>query len=198
MGIKPEVDLPGVGENLQDQPNLSLIYPGSVNISGYAPYATFATAQDIFGDNLPKVVSDTKANLSLWAREASERSGLPAEALEKVLNIQFDVMFNENATIAELLTTGSGNLLVSAFWLLFPLSRGSVHLQSTALGLTDYPAIDPGFFRTDFDFLLEVALGKLAESYWFTEPVKDLVANNTSPGPSTDAEWASYIGENSE
>ena len=50
LGIEVKIDLPGVGENLQDQPNSGLGYTARTDYSGIAPYGTFVTAQQMFGD----------------------------------------------------------------------------------------------------------------------------------------------------
>lgn len=194
------VELPGVGENLQDQPNLSLIYSGSLNVTGYAPYATFATAHDMFGSNTSAVGSMTARNLPEWARRmASKREGLDAGSLEKILRVQHDLIFSKNVTIAELLTTASEDVLVSAFWALLPFSRGAVHLRSTLTDDANDPIIDPAFFAVDFDLSMQVAAGKLAQVYWTEAPAKNYVIENIAPGTSalplhaSDEQWKSYI-----
>ncbi len=55
LGIQVRVDLPGVGENLQDGPHMDIRYLGRGNFSGQTPYATFATARDIFGNQTESV-----------------------------------------------------------------------------------------------------------------------------------------------
>lgn len=55
LGIKLEIDLPGVGKNLQDQPNISLSYQAKQASSGLTTYATFATAADVFEGKLSQI-----------------------------------------------------------------------------------------------------------------------------------------------
>lgn len=57
LGIETRIDLPGVGENLQDQANVPLLYTGNLNISGTSPYATFLMASQLFGENLEAVAA---------------------------------------------------------------------------------------------------------------------------------------------
>jgi choline dehydrogenase len=57
LGIKMRIDLPGVGENLQDQPNVPLLYTGNLNVSGTAPYATFLTAAQLFGQDVEDIAA---------------------------------------------------------------------------------------------------------------------------------------------
>ena len=194
------MELPGVGENLQDQPNLTLGYAGKINITGYVPYATFATAQDFFGANTSKVAASTKSKLPEWAEKLAAKSGvLGAVSLEKILQIQHDLIFEKNVTVAEILTTASGSTFVSAFWTLLPFSRGGVHLRSTSPQDINNPVIDPSFFEIDFDLQLETTIGRVAQELWATEPIKGLIAENIIPGDSvlpqnaSDAQWGSFI-----
>jgi choline dehydrogenase len=186
---------------LQDQPNLSLAYSGLINTTGYAPYATFVTAQDLYGNNTAAVSAEVRSGLSRWAAHiASQRhSGIDVKAIERILAIQHELIFVQNVTIGELLTTASGSTLVTSFWALLPFSRGSVHLQSTSVEDTNSPRINPAFFEIDFDLAMQVAVGRLAQEYWTVAPVKDWVVENISPGdsvlpmPASEEQWASFI-----
>ncbi|RYP61008.1 hypothetical protein DL769_007905 [Monosporascus sp. CRB-8-3] len=194
-GLETKIELPGVGENLQDQPLLSLLYPGKLNASGITPYATFANAHDLFGRDTVSIAASTKASLSQWARTVSDASNgvISPQILERLFAIQHDLIFTKNITIAETLTVTSGAQLASVFWLLLPFSRGSLHIKPSKA--SEEPDIDPKFFLIDFDLDLELRTGRLAQQFWDTEPVKALVA----PGEpalaynASDAEWADYI-----
>lgn len=96
------VSLPSVGENLQNQSSVNLVYFGTLNITGYAPYAVFATAQDLFGDDTSAVASSTRERIPIWAKNISDASGgtVKAPALETIYGIQHDLIFNQNVTIA--------------------------------------------------------------------------------------------------
>ncbi|RYP58090.1 hypothetical protein DL770_010512 [Monosporascus sp. CRB-9-2] len=194
-GLETKIELPGVGENLQDQPLLSLLYPGKLNASGLTPYATFTNVHDLFGRDSVSIAASTKVSLSQWARTVSDANNgaISPQILERLFAIQHDLIFTRNITIAETLTVASGAQLVSVFWLLLPFSRGSVHIKPSRA--IEEPDIDPKFFLIDFDLDLELRTGRLAQQFWDTEPVKALVApgepalaNNAS-----EAEWAAYI-----
>ncbi|KAI1410105.1 putative GMC oxidoreductase [Hypoxylon sp. FL1857] len=202
-GIETKIDLAGVGEHMQEQPNTALEYTSKVNITGTAPYATFATAQDIFGSQTSTIAAATAAKLSEWAQTISHinAGGIDASALEKIFGIQHGLIFNRNVTIAETLTSGSGNILISAFWTLLPFSRGSVHIKSATQ--TDDPAIDPEYFLIDFDLAVQTGLGRLSQELWYTNPIRDLVVDNLVPGEAslprnaTDSQWATFIAATS-
>ena len=57
LGVPLKIDLPGVGENLQDQPNVPLAYNSTTNRTGYTPYANFATAQQLFGTQFQSIAA---------------------------------------------------------------------------------------------------------------------------------------------
>lgn len=198
-GIETKIELFGVGEHLQEQPNTSLQYSSKINVTGTAPYATFVTAQDIFGDQTSVVAAATDSKLSEWAQKVSgiNNGAINASQLENIFRIQHDLIFKRNITVAETLTSASANVLYSAFWLLLPFSRGSVHLKSTED--IDDPAIDPEYFLIDFDLTVQTAIGRLSQELWYTAPVNDLVISNLAPGDATlprnatDDQWAAFI-----
>ncbi len=197
-GIETKVKLPGVGENLQDQPNVALVYPSKINATGIVPYATFINAYDMFGDETASVAASTNCSLSKWARVVSDASegAISSEVLEKLFGVQHDLIFRKNVTIAETLTVARENQLISVFWLLLPFSRGSVHLKRP--DAIDHPAIDPKFFLIDFDLVVQILIGRLSQKLWYTAPTDALLAPGTpSLYPNaTDDEWRAYLNAN--
>jgi choline dehydrogenase len=199
------VDLPGVGENLIEQSNLILAYSGNLESASNA-YHTFATAADLFGSDIAAVKESTQASLSKWAQAAVDASGddaLDVTAIEKLLQIQHDLLFKQNVTAAEVLTViAPQGLLASNYWILLPFSRGSVHLGS-AENINE-PLYDPRFFLADFDLNATVATGKLAQKFWLSEPMETVVTGRLIPGPgvlpndATDEQWEAYVRESSE
>ncbi|KAI1661826.1 putative GMC oxidoreductase [Daldinia decipiens] len=197
-GIETKINLPGVGENLQDQPNVALEYTSNINLTGTIPYATFATAQDLFGKQTSVVAEATSTKLSEWAQKVSDinNRAIDAHQLEEIFRIQHNLIFKDYVTIAETLTSASGNILISAFWPLLPFSRGNVHLRSTE---ASDPAIDPEYFLIDFDLTVQTELGRLSQNLWYTDPIGDVVTGNLVPGDealprnATDAQWATFI-----
>ncbi|KAI3394499.1 hypothetical protein diail_2633 [Diaporthe ilicicola] len=193
IGVDTVIDLPGVGENLQEQPNSNLLFEGLLNVTGYATYATFATAEDLFGPQKLAVSDEVSANLTAYAESAASgsRGGLNVAALEKIFRIQHDLIFEKNVTIAETITTSSSGYLLTAWWCLLPFSRGRVHLAS--LDAVDSPLIDPQYFVADIDMVVEVATGKQAQSFWHKKPIAEYVGQNLTADPVSDEDWAKYI-----
>ncbi|KAI0971714.1 GMC oxidoreductase [Xylaria arbuscula] len=202
LGIKTEIDLPGVGEYLQEQPNSVFAYADKVDLSGTALYATFSTAQDLFGDKLSSIEASTSAQIPAWAEKvaaAASPGAVDAAKVEKLFRVQHDLIFKQNVTLGETLTAISVGGFVSALWLLLPFSWGSVHLASA--DAINAPAIDPKYFFVDFDLNVQIGLGRQVQKFWNTEPVSKLVsasivpADGVLPLNATDQQWASYIGD---
>ncbi|KAI0200708.1 GMC oxidoreductase [Astrocystis sublimbata] len=201
LGIETRIDLPGVGEYLQEQPNTALIYTSTQNMSGFAPYATFSTAQDLFGNETCAIKAYNSAKIPEWARKvaAASKGAVKAENVEKLLRTQHELIFEKKVTIGESLTAFSGGALYSAVWLLLPFSWGSIHL--TSADAINAPAIDPKYFLVDFDTDVQIGLGRLSQEFWCTKPASKLVASRLSPTDdvlprnATDEQWISYIGD---
>lgn len=201
LGIPIVRHLPGVGENMIDQTNVALVYASTKQFSGYTPYGTFVTARDLFPTNVSAVANATRKQLPQWAANLASASqgALNQAALQKLMEIQHDLVFSQNVTIAELLSVASGENLVSAVWPLLPFSRGSVHLRSKADDDMNSPLIDPNFFAVDFDLDVNVETVRLAHGFWQTAPVKDVVKEQLSPSldavppNASNQQWQTYI-----
>lgn len=193
LGIDTMIDLPGVGENLQEQPNTNLFFTSSLNVSEIVPYATFATADDIFGAERSAMAEATKGNLTEYARAIASASntGLNTTAIEQVLQIQHDLMFTKNVTISETIVIAALGFLVTTHWEVSPFSRGSVHLA--AKGQINTPVIDPRYFLIDFDMTQQIKIGDQAREFWQSAPMSDYITGNVSGVPASDEQWAQYI-----
>ncbi|KAL7907774.1 hypothetical protein GGI35DRAFT_67151 [Trichoderma velutinum] len=190
LGIETVVDLPGVGENMIDQPNTALSYLTNTTFPGYAPYATFVNATSLFGDDLKVVSAITELLLPHWAGQIAKETNraLNASAVEELLRVQYDLIFGKEVTIAEILTTASGTGAFSAYWSTLPFSRGSVHISSAEDINT--PKINPRFMAIDFDMIVQIAIGRLAAKVWNTPPISTSFETVSQQGtPSADATW---------
>ncbi|KAJ4391528.1 hypothetical protein N0V93_005146 [Gnomoniopsis smithogilvyi] len=193
LGIDIVVDLPGVGENLQEQPNTALVFTANLDTAGYAPYATFATADDVFGSEKLALADVTKGSLKGYAQTiaAASNAGLNTTAIEQILRIQHDLIFNQNVTIGETITLAAGGYFVTSHWLLLPFSRGSVHLRAS--DEANLPVIDPRYFLIDFDMTQQVGIGHQAQKFWQSSPMSDYLTGNVSGIPASDVDWVKFI-----
>lgn len=194
LGIDTVIDLPGFGENLQEQPNSNILYSGTLNATGNGTtYVTFGTAEDMFGSNKSMVAASTYENLPRYAQSVASASQyrVNVSALKQVFRIQHDLIFFKNVTISETLTDYTSEFFLSVWWCLLPFSRGSVHLGS--VGQMDEPVIDPRYFLADIDMTMQIAIGKKARRFWKTDPVEAYVVANLTIDPTSDEEWAQFI-----
>lgn len=194
LQIPIKVDLPGVGENLQDQPNSNLIYSLPTTFNGSLGYLTFGTISDFLG-------AMPAANLSQWATKISTatNSSIAQTSIEHLLQTQYDLLAggapDAESFIASLVQFGAGPspVVADAFWLLMPFSRGNIHITSSDPAV--YPAINPNFFLVDYDLDVQVGIAKWLRKFWASivdavevSPGFDLVPANAS-----DAMWGDYI-----
>lgn len=188
-----------MGEHLQDQANTLITFEGTLNTSGYGTYTTFATAADLFGDEVGAVAASTLSRLGEYAGAVAGASGglLNTTALERTYRVQHDLVFGRNVTIGETMSLhfeADGSFL-SVHWLLLPFSRGSVHLGPGG-STGEQPVLDPRYFLVDFDMTAQVAVGMQAHAFFHTSPVQEYVTGNVTADPRTASEWADFITHN--
>lgn len=182
---------------MQDQELVTIQFASPEDIEGYLPYATFVTAQDLFGDDVSSVADETRAKIPAWAQVVSESGGgaLSPEVLETRFRIQHDLIFKDNTSIVEIVPFSGGGVIGGAFWTLLPFSLGNVHLNTSSAA--DYPTIAPNFLAVDFDIQVLTAAGRLVRKHFGTAPLSDWVTDQTGLGTpatnATDSEWKDYI-----
>ncbi|KAJ1300912.1 hypothetical protein OPQ81_003337 [Rhizoctonia solani] len=211
-GITPLVDLPGVGENLQDHLFLSSSYelkPGKTTLDilrNNATYAASAQAQyaqthdGIYASSVsilsflnldyiatPAELSDMRANLD---RE------IAAEKLTELQKAQYEVQKNwlkkrighlEVVLNAGYFGSGTPKANTSYVSLLMvnqhPFSRGNVHINSSDQLMN--PQINPNYLSKSIDqetFLQALKFGLRISQ---TEPLASLVVARQDPSPET-------------
>ena len=199
LGIKTVVANPSVGENLIDQTTSAFLYSSKESYSGYPPFATFVTVDDVFGKRAVQVASQAKAMLTEMARQVAIDSGgaLNMTALQRIFEIQHDVIFSKRTTIGEILVGASGPVLGAVMSELQPFARGSVHLTSASA--IDKPAINPRFFSLPLDIQIQREIGKYARSFFTTSPISSAITspilpNNTVlPTDASDQQWLAFM-----
>ena len=107
-------------------------------------------------------------------------------------------MFKNKVAVGEITMTSSDQI-GSEYWSLLPFSRGSVHLRSKAANGTYNVDVDPRFFQIDFDEHSFIALSRLTQKFWATDPAAKQVTGRIDPKAdqvptdATDEQWKSYI-----
>lgn len=186
-GIDVKVNLSAVGENLQDQTTMAItgLVVGE-NTTGFLPFVSHASLQDLFGANTTAVYEAARAKLPEYAATIAAQNGGSSSAIiqEQLLRTQLELLFASNTPTSEIVPAAISNFIGAVFWPLQPFSRGSVHINGT--DETAQPYIDPRFFQIDFDGQVSVATAKWARNFLITEPVASLV-NQSTISPSFEA-----------
>lgn len=189
--ISVRVDLPTVGENLQDQVNSHLGATAYSNLTG-AKYVIYPNAEDVFGNESQTVAATLQASLAQYARDTAEVNGNVTKAadLEEFFQAQYDLIFNKKVPIAEILIyPGGGTALSAEFWSLLPFARGSVHISSS--DSFQHPTINPNYFQFDWDSTSYIAIAKYIRKAFQTAPMSNILMEEATPGFSIVAEGAS-------
>ncbi|KAL4806565.1 hypothetical protein BDV18DRAFT_159737 [Aspergillus unguis] len=199
--IPIKISLPTVGENAIDQPNSFISYASNLTFNGMVPYVTYLSASDIFGAETNSVAEGMKSQLKCWAEkvaaDGSTNGAISAQAVEQLYKAQHDLIFKQDVPFVEILTTGIGSNVGSAFFILLPFSRGSVHIDSA--DPAEYPSINPNYFMVEWDLALQRRLAQLTTKFWDTHPVRSFVGERLQPtlqvlpDDATDDDWDRWI-----
>lgn len=213
--VESTLNLPGVGENLQDQFVGNIQYQKSLtqNISYPKPfdgsittnYIVHITADDIWGAaNASETAASLKASLPEMAANISDRinNALSAAQIEKSLNVQYDAIFTHKVPAVEMFSDqnqgATGNVILE-FWPLIPFNRGNVHLSGPDPLNNSLPTIDPNWGMFDYDWRLYIDSARYVRQLFRTSPLKDIVADESRPGrgsvpdDATDEQWKTFF-----
>ncbi|KAL4909667.1 hypothetical protein BDW74DRAFT_186185 [Aspergillus multicolor] len=199
LNITTKIALPAVGENAIDQPNNFIAYTSNLTFDGFVPYVTYLNASDIFGSKIDTAADEILAQLPLWAESIANctNNAFSATSLEQLYRIQHSLIFEQDVPFVEILTTGIGSNVGSAFFILLPFSRGNVHITSSDPSV--FPAIDPNYLGIDWDAELQVRIADVVTRFWDTEPIRSYVGDRLQPSTeevpdnATNADWEGWI-----
>ncbi|KAI0059929.1 alcohol oxidase [Artomyces pyxidatus] len=222
LNITSVLDLPGVGENLQDQTTVAsdwFVKPGVLTIDALRFNSTFQQQQSqlyntsgtgaysYFGSPLfpvpPKVFIDP-GNLTALTNSLSSLA--PKTALQ---NRQFQILKQDLA--AQKIGWGEYTLLpqggfaslpnenssyvTAIFTNYLPFSRGSVHINTTDPNAA--PIIDPEYFSVPFDLNFNSLATSWVQNWLNAQPLANLVGDRNTPPASvqTQADFDNYVKE---
>ncbi|KAJ4396629.1 hypothetical protein N0V93_000850 [Gnomoniopsis smithogilvyi] len=186
-GIETVVDLPTVGENLQDQINNELVYNPPSNFTasydgGGAQFVAYPTANHVFGGDAAAGAS-LKSQLSAYAEAVASASGNVTKAsdLQEFFEMQYDLIFGpQEVPYAEILIYISAEAWGAQYWGLLPFSRGSIHIGQA--DSTKNAVINPNYFMLDYDLELQVQTAKFIREVFATEPFAAVAGTESTPG----------------
>lgn len=137
------IDLPGVGENLQDQMQgsinfqknneSSLTFPATVGDEITTNYLMHLTYEDVYGDDAAEVQARVKESLPEYAQTISTaiNGSLSSEQILRSLEVQYESVFLNQVPAVELFTGQAlkNDAINLEFWPLIPFGRGNVHIS---------------------------------------------------------------------
>ncbi|KAF9527980.1 hypothetical protein CPB83DRAFT_792222 [Crepidotus variabilis] len=199
FSIPSVIDLPSVGENLQDQPNNGVLAISNHTWVGSPPYVTFLTAQDLFGTNASTVEAQVRKNIPSYAALIAQKSNgaFQASVQERLLTTQADLIFKDAISLVEIYHSPFSGIVNFPFWNLLPFARGSIHVNSQ--DPTAHPLINPNYFEFDFDLQVQVMAARTGRKALNTSPLSSVVKSEISPGTYTvskdasDQVWGDWV-----
>ncbi|KAJ5546155.1 hypothetical protein N7494_003740 [Penicillium frequentans] len=199
--IETKINLPTVGENLQDQMNNGLAYDSKINYTKSPDYVAYPSAEQLFR-NATAVGAQLLRKLPAYAAQVASANGNVTRAadIERFFKIQWDLIFKSGIPVAEILLEPSGYTYDTEYWGSVPFSRGNIHISSA--DPTAPATIDPKYFMLDFDLHAQAQAARLIREIFKTEPFADMAGEETSPGLSTvaansdDEGWSSFLKSN--
>ncbi|CAG8008278.1 unnamed protein product [Penicillium salamii] len=200
-GIETKLNIPTVGENLQDQMNNGLQFDAKTSYNMSADYVSYPSAAQLFS-NHTAVGNELLRKLPAYAAKVASANGniTKARDLQRFFKIQWDLIFKAGIPVAEILLEPSGTTYDTEYWGSVPFSRGNVHLSSA--DPTVAATIDPKYFMLDFDLHAQVEAARFIREIFKTEPFASMSGAETSPGLSTvaatagDEGWSDFIKQN--
>ncbi|KAF4167606.1 hypothetical protein CNMCM6936_004663 [Aspergillus lentulus] len=201
FNIPVQVGLPTVGENLQDQVNSHMDASSNSSISG-SKTVSYPDVYDVFGDKAESVAKQIRANLKQYAADTAKANGnvMKASDLERLFEVQYDLIFKGRVPIAEVLNyPGSAKSVSAEFWTLLPFARGSVHIGSS--DPLRFPIINPNYFMLDWDTKSYVAVAKYIRRAFESYPLSSIVKESTPgysvlPRNASEQNWKEWVFDN--
>ncbi|CAE6430180.1 unnamed protein product [Rhizoctonia solani] len=224
-GITPLIDLPGVGENLQDHLFLSSSYelkPGITtldilrNNASYAAaaQAQYATTHDGILTSSISILSFLNLDYLISPIELSNaivklNQEIAADKITKLQEVQYEIQkdwLKKRVGHLEVVLSpgyfGSGAPKANTSYaslsmvLQHPFSRGNVHVNSSDSMAS--PRIDPNYLSKSIDQETFIQALKFGLKIFQTEPLASLVVARQDPSPeiSSDDAYTEYVKSN--
>ncbi|EFX03370.1 choline dehydrogenase [Grosmannia clavigera kw1407] len=222
-GITTIIDLPSVGENLQDHLRVMTSYQLKSNYSSLDLFkynATYAAEQlslwndgqysryDYTGSAFAmqtwnQTLGSDATLVSLAERAISDDAGVvqkkKLELLSDDLVPQIEIIFSDGYTGFKGYPSSDSPLFGKNFFsllavIMHPLSRGSIHIDPSAP--SGKPIINPNYLSNDYDLEAVTQAAKYNRKIAQTAPMNELWDIEYEPGLSTvttDADWKDYV-----
>lgn len=203
--INVVVNLPGVGEHLQDHmstgvvwspKNSSLMPPqivtGNAKVDSFTNSGTaYVNASTVMGNKWPQYIKEVKRNKTAAVNALQApwevKKGYEAtyDAVTKLLNSPI-------GAVELLLSLTFGNVQVQAA-MQHPMSRGKIYLNSA--DVFDAPVINPRYMEQRSDMDIMFAGAKLAQKVGQTDPLNSYMGSQVNPSVNTTTreQWIGWL-----
>ncbi|KAJ3783835.1 hypothetical protein GGU10DRAFT_42781 [Lentinula aff. detonsa] len=209
-GVDVQLDLPGVGQRLQDHISGSLIYGTNAETAGDEHAAGVATAEFLSyinsatayvnlttllgSDSASALISSAQAEID---SSASSLLPLGDSTVAAGYKAMYDTITNQfyssnSGQIELLLSITSTSVLIQAA-IQHPLSVGEIYITSDSV--FNYPYLNPNYLVHDADLTILREGFKMARLISQASPISAYLTGETTPGSSvsTDDEWDTWI-----
>ena len=225
-GIEQKVDVPGVGENLQDHLRIQTTYELQPNITGLdiLRYNQTRAAIELelwrHGQTSLYQYSGSCYGFLKWQQGAGNNTRLLrlAQSVADTSNVidrtKLSLLSDPTSRAPDLqvvfgdgyigtrgypsnTTSGYGKKYATLLaGVMHPFARGSVHISSS--NVTAAPTIDPRYISNAFDLEAVKAAAKYLRKMGTSSPFKELWVKEYDPGfdTQTDEQWEAYVKEN--
>ncbi|KAH9059070.1 GMC oxidoreductase [Lactarius vividus] len=216
-GVQVELDLPGVGQHLQDHISTQIIYnttaetastihsntPDSSHV--YSPtflsFVNSATAYINLTTLLGESASSFQSDVINYASNSPALLGIGQDATvisgyEAIYNASQQLLNSPLGHVEVLLSlTGGGPTVAIQVALQRPFSQGSLYI--TTNNPFDYPTIDPKYLSHTADRVLLRAGAKFARQIAQTQPLASALITELFPGTdvNTDDAWDNWVAQ---
>jgi choline dehydrogenase-like flavoprotein len=222
-GIDQIINLPGVGENLQDHVRYQASYQLKDNFTSFDKLkynSTYAAAQlalwranqiseyDYTGSgysylNWHQVVGNLSATLNSLAQKVvlSLGSVVDQKKLQFIgspLSPQVEIIFSDGYTGVKGYPAVGAPLYGKGFFTLIgvvmhPLSRGNIHITSSDIDVK--PQIDPQYLSNEYDVQAAIEAVKYCRKIATSGPLSSAWVTEYEPGTAvqTDDDWRQYV-----
>lgn len=204
LNITVVKETPGCGKHLPEQTKNTVTFqPYNSTFEGTGPPSAiaFTTVQQVLGDELANATyNDTLAALPAFARSLEENGFIVnATTYLPILQAQLDNLFLESEAAVEIfftVTPTSGTVGID-LWNLIPLTRGSIHINST--DPFQQPVINPNYFGHPLDLQLQTHSAIQSRAVYAIEPLSGLIESEIEPGlgpvplDASYLDWEAYV-----
>lgn len=175
-----------------------MAYTSNGIYSGNAGFVGYFNVQDVFGNQTASLKESVGSSLRAYAEKVANFSGVvSANVTEKLFKMQYNLIFENELPISEIIVTPSAGSTSVEFWGLLPFSRGNIHINTANASA---PAtINPNYFMLDYDIQQQTATAKMGRKVANTKPLASEIQGETTPGTSlvpenaTDDMWADWL-----